>query len=208
MEGIVMLGTQLKLVRKAQKMTQSELAHKMGITQQAIGKWETNKSSPDPDSLMQLAEIFNVSVDFLLGRALNSNTTVPFVPKNVINIPVIGTVRAGYGALAYEDDYGTETADVKDAENYFYLIVRGQSMEPRILDGDLALVRRQPTLEDGDLGVIVYGEGEGTLKRFCHKGNAIVLQPFNPAYETLVLTGEEINQLHIAGKVIETKARW
>lgn len=203
-----MLGSQLKVLRKSKQMTQSELACKMGITQQAIGKWETNRSSPDPDALIHLAELFDVSVDFLLGRSLDSKINLSYNSANKVNIPVIGTVRAGYGSLAYEDDYGTEQADVKDAENYFYLIVRGNSMEPRILDGDLALVRRQPTLEDGDLGVIVYGDGEGTLKRFCHKGNAVVLQPFNPTYEPMVLTGEEINQLHIAGKVVETKARW
>ena len=80
-------------------------------------------------------------------------------------IPVVGTVRAGYGALAFEEDYGKEYACVKDPENYFFLVVKGDSMEPRISDGDLALVHRQNTLDNGDLGVLVYGaDGEGTLK--------------------------------------------
>ena len=81
-------------------------------------------------------------------------------------------------------------------------------MEPRIQDGDLALVRRQPMLDDGDLGVVVFGDGEGTLKRFRRKGNAVVLQPFNPAYESVILDGEELEHLYIAGKVVETKAQW
>ncbi len=55
-------------------------------------------------------------------------------------IPVVGTVRAGYDALAFEEDYGTEYASVKDPQNYFYLVVKGDSMEPRISDGDLALI--------------------------------------------------------------------
>ena len=124
-------------------------------------------------------------------------------------IPVVGTVRAGYGALAFEEDYGKEYACVKDPKNYFFLVVKGDSMEPRISDGDLALVHRQPTLENGDLGVMVYGdEGEGTLKKYVLRGNAVVLQPFNPAYEPKVLRGEELDKLFIAGKVVETKAKW
>ena len=52
-----------------------------------------------------------------------------------------------------EEDYGEDYARVKDPQNYFYLLVKGDSMEPRIFEGDLALVRRQQTLESGDLGV-------------------------------------------------------
>ena len=64
-------------------------------------------------------------------------------------------------------------------------------MEPRISDGDLALVRRQTTLDNGDLGVMVYGlDGEGTLKKYIQRGNAVVLHPFNPAYEDLVIKGK------------------
>ena len=124
-------------------------------------------------------------------------------------IPVIGTVKAGYGALAFEEDYGQEYARVKDPSNYFYLVVRGDSMEPRIQDGDLALVHKQDTLENGDLGVLIYGdEGEGTLKRYIQRGNCVVLQPFNPAYHEMVIRGEDLNHLHIAGRVVETKAKW
>ena len=77
----------------------------------------------------------------------------------------MGTVRAGYDALAFEEDYGTEYASVKDPQNYFYLVVKGDSMEPRISDGDLALIHRQNTLDNGDLGVMVYGDGNGTLQK-------------------------------------------
>lgn len=103
----------------------------------------------------------------------------------------------------------TEYACVKDPENYFFLVVKGDSMEPRISDGDLALVHRQNTLDNGDLGVLVYGaDGEGTLKKYIQRGNSVILHPFNPAYEELVIKGEELDHLYIAGKVVETKAKW
>lgn len=204
-----MLAEELKNLRKQHKMTQGGLATALGVTQQAVGKWETGKSSPDSDMLLRIAELFGVSIDTLLGREKPQIGSVhPYIPAFETQVPVVGTVRAGYGALAFEEDHGTENASVRDPENYFYLVVKGDSMEPRIQDGDLALVRRQQTLDDGDLGVVVYGEGEGTLKRFHRKGNAVLLQPFNPSYEAIMLAGEELEHLYIAGKVVETKARW
>ena len=131
----------------------------------------------------------------------------------------MAVTQAGRELVSYVDavlqsverlsNYGKEYARVKDPSSYFYLVVRGDSMEPRIHDGDLALVHRQDTLENGDLGVLIYGdEGEGTLKRYLQRGNCVVLQPFNPAYKEMVIKGEELNHLHIAGRVVETKAKW
>jgi repressor LexA len=204
----------LKQCRKKQGISQAELASKLGVTQQAVGKWESGKSSPDPSTVARIAELLNTTADYLLGlyRPV-SNVSAPeerfFGSYSESLIPVIGTVKAGYGALAFEEDYGQEYARVKDPSNYFYLVVRGDSMEPRIQDGDLALVHKQDTLENGDLGVLIYGdEGEGTLKRYIQRGNCVVLQPFNPAYNELVIKGEDLNHLHIAGRVVETKAKW
>ena len=195
----------LKQCRKQKGISQAELASKLGVTQQAVGKWESGKSSPDPATVARIAEILSTTADFLLGlyRPV-SNVTTPeerfFGNYAESLIPVIGTVKAGYGALAFEEDYGQEYARVKDPSD---------SMEPRIQDGDLALVHKQDTLENGDLGVLVYGdEGEGTLKRYIQRGNCVVLQPFNPAYNELVIKGEDLNHLHIAGRVVETKAKW
>lgn len=202
----VLFSQQIKNLRKERKLSQSRLARDLQVTQQAVGKWETGKSTPDSDTLRKIAEYFGTSVDFLLGVNKTIKNAVSFAPD--FAIPIIGTVKAGYNSFAFNDDYGVEYANVRDPENYFYLIVKGDSMEPRIKDGDLALVHKQNTLNDGDLGVIVYGDNEGTLKRFVKKGDMIILQPFNPEYEAKVITGEDLNNVYIAGKVVETKTKW
>ena len=209
-----MFAERLKAARKAKRYSQAEVSKMLGVTQQAVGKWETGRSTPDPQTVARLAEILETPADVLLGLLQEPGSTAA-VGRNAFSrytesqIPVVGTVRAGYGALAFEEDYGQEYARVKDPANYFYLVVRGDSMEPRMQDGDLALVHRQDTLENGDLGVLIYGdEGEGTLKRYIQRGNCVVLQPFNPAYHEMVIKGEELNHLHIAGRVVETKAKW
>ncbi len=205
----------LRSARKAQKMSQGELASRLGVTQQAVGKWEKDKATPSPDMVAKIAEVLQTTTDTLLGFNQPGPETLQaeerfFGGRKQCLIPVIGTVKAGYGGLAFEEDYGTEYACVKDPDNYFFLVVKGDSMEPRIFDGDLALVHRQNTLDDGDLGVMVYGDegGEGTLKKFIRRGNAVVLKAFNPQYEDKILRGEELSHLYIAGKVVETKARW
>ncbi|MDD2992286.1 MAG: XRE family transcriptional regulator [Pygmaiobacter sp.] len=203
-----MFAETLKKLRRTKKISQVALAEHLGITQQAVGKWETGRSQPDPQTLRSLADYFDVTTDYLLGRAGRA-PVMGYAAAGEHPIPVVGTVRAGFGALALEEDCGVEYARVKDPENYFYLIVRGNSMEPRIQDGDLALVHRQTALEDGDLGVIVFGDdGEGTLKKFMRRGNTVILQPFNPEYQPQILVGEELDQLYIAGKVVETKTKW
>ena len=150
------LFTKIKEAAQKQGISQAELASKLGVTQQAVGKWESGKSSPDPSTVARIAELLNTTADYLLGlyRPV-SNVSAPeerfFGSYSESLIPVIGTVKAGYGALAFEEDYGQEYARVKDPSNYFYLVVRGDSMEPRIQDGDLALVHKQDTLETATL---------------------------------------------------------
>ena len=209
-----MFADRLREARKAKRYSQTEVSRMLGVTQQAVGKWETGRSTPDPQTVARLAEILDTTADALLGLQ-QAPATAPAVGRNAFSryteslVPVVGTVRAGYGALAFEEDYGKEYASVKDPQNYFYLVVKGESMEPRISDGDLALVHRQNMLENGDLGVLVYGsDGEGTLKKYIQRGNSVILHPFNPDYEELVIKGEELDHLYIAGKVVETKAKW
>lgn len=194
-----MFASRLRFLRKAEGLTQAELAARFRVTQQAVAKWESGAASPDPDIVAGLAALFHVSADYLLG-----GEDAPRFPL----VKIIGAVKAGYDGLAGEEDLGVSPADVRDAEGYRYLLVRGDSMEPYIREGDLALVRLQPVLQNGDLGVFLYGDGEATLKRFYREGDSVRLVPFNGAYETVELKGAELERLRVFGKVVETKTRW
>ena len=113
----------LKQCRKKQGISQAELAARLGVTQQAVGKWESGKSSPDPSTVARIAGILGTTADYLLGlyrpAADLSETESRFFGGYAESlIPVIGTVKAGYGALAFEEDYGKEYARVKDPANY------------------------------------------------------------------------------------------
>ena len=94
----------LKQCRKKQGVSQAELAARLGVTQQAVGKWESGKSSPDPSTVARIAELLNTTADYLLGlyRPV-SNVSAPeerfFGSYTESLIPVIGTVNRGLGWL-------------------------------------------------------------------------------------------------------------
>lgn len=203
-----MFTQRLKELRKSRHVSQVTLAGVLGVTQQAVGKWEMGRSTPDPATVARIAEFFGTSTDYLLGRSDLNQPSPSSHAGEYVPIPIIGTVKAGYDALAFQEDYGTAMADVRNPADYFYLMVRGDSMEPRISDGDLALVRRQPDVESGQLAVVIIGGEEGTLKKIIKKDGAVILQPFNPAYPTQVFMGQDLENLQIVGKVVETKRRW
>lgn len=199
-----MLSKKLKQLRKEYKLTQGELAARVGVTQQAVAKWEAGRALPEPETISRIAGFFSVTTDYLLD--MDNHTTAATGP--VSNVRIIGTVRAGYNALALEEDLGSAIAEVKDAHAYRYLVVKGDSMAPYIRDGDLALVRLQPNLENGDIGVVIYGDGEATLKKFYYSDGAVTLVPFNDAYETVTLRGRELERFIIFGRVVETRTSW
>ncbi len=203
LEVKIMLSEKLKQLRKELRLTQGELAARFGVTQQAIAKWEAGRTLPEPETISRIAGFFGVSTDYLLDM------TDAFISTgSSSSVRIIGTVKAGYDALALEEDLGSALAEVTNADEYRYLVVKGDSMFPYIREGDLALVRLQSDLKNGDLGVVIYGDGEATLKKYCYSDGSVTLVPFNDAYETVTLRGHELEQLMIFGKVVETKTKW
>lgn len=118
---------------------------------------------------------------------------------DVVEIPVLGTVVAGQPLLAEENLDGTyplERSGLRAGE-YFALRVRGDSMiEAGINDGDLAVIRRQPTAADGDV-VVAMIDDAATLKRFYRDNQRVRLQAANPAYPPIYVTAD----LRILGKL-------
>ena len=207
------------------------------VSNQAVSKWENDATLPNAQQFLTLCRVLDVddiAGTFSGGDAggllaglnaegrrraleyialLRESKRFAAAPEPAVlrSLPLYSlAVSAGTGQFLDGESYEMQPVgpEVPEAAN-FGVRVAGDSMEPRISDGDLALVHRQSTLENGDLGVLVYGsDGEGTLKKYIQRGNSVILHPFNPAYEELVIKGEELDHLYIAGKVVETKAKW
>lgn len=192
-----MFGTRLQAARQERNVTQAQLAAHLGITQQAVAKWEAGSAQPQPGLLLELSRALGVGTEYLLGGAWGP-----------VPVPVLGQVRAGFGSDAIETPLGYEYFDLPHPGQYFCLAVRGDSMEPRIRQGDIALVRRQSTLENRQLGVFLYGDREGTLKHYRTIPGGVRLEAFNPAHAAVEFMGGDLAGLSVLGRVVQTRAQW
>lgn len=128
---------------------------------------------------------------------VTSNRETP--AQSVVEVPILGRVAAGVPLLAQENREGSFPLPASLAARgpTFLLRVRGDSMlEAGILDGDYVLVRQQPTVENGEIAVVLL-EDEATVKRFYKENNRIRLQPENPRYEPII-----VRSAQVLGKVI------
>lgn len=198
-----MLQERLRTLRKEAKLSQRALAAKVGMSQQALAKYEAGDATPNPERLRQLAQVLQVSVDYLLGgeqREIGSPT-----------VPVLGQVAAGVPIEAIEDIEGEVplSEDMTDG-NYFALRIHGHSMEPRMREGDIVIVRQQPDIENGQVAVVMVGNESATCKKISLSKDGITLISTNPAYDPMFFSGSEVEQLpvRILGRVVELRAKY
>ncbi len=195
----------LKEARKKSRLTQTDVAKIIGISQTGYSDWETGKNRVDARSLGRLAELYGVTVNYLLGIDEND------APAKGVRIPVLGSVAAGIPIEAIQDivDYEEIDADMAAAGEYFGLRIKGSSMEPRIREGDVVIVRRQGEAETGDTVVVLVNGDSATVKRIKIEPNGIALIPNNPAYDTRFYSAAEVELLpvHIIGKVVELRGK-
>lgn len=201
-----MFNERLKTLRIQRKMTQSELAKKIYISQPAYSKYEVGTASPNPETLSKIADALDVSVDYLLG-----SDSQPARP-GYIRIPVLGRVAAGIPIDAIEEviDWEDISAEAAGDGEYFGLQIKGHSMEPKISDGDVVIVRRQPDVDSGDIAVVLVNGDDATVKRVKKSPQGVTLIPSNPAYEPMYYTNAEIESLpvQILGRVVELRAKF
>lgn len=195
----------LKAARQAKHMTQTDVANYIGLTQGAYSNWERGETKIDGVQLSRLAELFEVSVDYLLGK-----TDIP--GNKYIRIPVLGRVAAGIPIDAIEEviDWEDISAEAAGDGEYFGLQIKGHSMEPKISDGDVVIVRRQPDVDSGDIAVVLVNGDDATVKRIKKSPQGVTLIPSNPAYEPMYYTNAEIESLpvQILGRVVELRAKF
>ena len=194
----------LRTVREQRNLSQKDVAKYLGISSQAYGYYERGERSPGAGNLRKLANFFDVSVDFLLDRELIKDE-----PNRLI--PLLGSVPAGTPIEAIEDV--EEYIDmyprfVKHGE-LFALRVQGDSMEPDIRDGDIAIIEKQEFIENGGIAIIRVNGQDATLKKVKLLETGLMLIPSNPAYDPVFFDAGQIATLPVTiiGKVIEIRRR-
>lgn len=207
MSGV--FGGRLKQLREEAQLTQLDLANKLSLVPSTVSQYESNRRAPDTNTVQRIADLFQVTTDYLLGRSdfrsrLPANIT-PVDINKLVKIPVIGRIQAGEPILCVENiiDYEyVQEESVKNGE-YFYLKVAGDSMVgARIHEGDLVLVRGQSDVDNGEIAVVLVDEENATLKRVYKSNGHLILQSENPKYSPRIITSGDVK---IIGKIVEVK---
>jgi len=185
--------------------TQRELAEFVGVSNTTVNNWVNGYSMPRMNKVDLICSFFGISrSDLLEDRPPTLYDTYDnIIPIKTKKIPLLGEIACGVPIYADEDresyvEVGTEIrAD-------FALKAKGNSMTGAFIrDGDVVFIRKQQTVDEGDIAAVIIDD-EATLKRvYFHKDiNAVELRAENAAYKSLIYAGPELDQLHILGKAI------
>jgi len=196
------VGDIIKQLRKERKITQAELAKKLGVAPTAVSAWERNENRPLMDKLSVIADIFNVPITrFFESDEFGGNAVV-----DMIYLPVVGRISCGNGVLAYEDIEGYEPTPKEwlYGGEYFYLRAQGDSMVgARIHNGDLLLIRKQSDVENGEIAAVLINDNEeAVLKRVYKNGDQLVLQSENPKYGPIFAPPENVKIIGKLKKIV------
>lgn len=168
--------------------------------------WYNGKKYPRIDKIEMLANYFGVLKSDLIEDKSWSSNVMPFDEPHMA--PIVGTIPAGYPALAFDQIEGYASIPYSDPENYFFLRVSGESMiNAGINNGDLVLIRKQPCAEDGQIVAARVNGDEATLKRYKTQGETILLLPENPDYDPILVRAKDFQDGYasIIGVALEVR---
>ena len=190
-----------------------ELSEKTGIDKSKISSYMSGRYKAKQDGIYLLAKSLNVSEAWLMGldvpmertsndiyEQLKNIGTMYVSNTEMVKIPVLGVVKAGYDYLAQENWIGTidvEKNIVNDGSEYFALKVVGDSMSPVLIQDDIVVIKKQNDFENGDIVVAIVNGNEATIKKGKKTDSSITLQPLNPSYDHLVFTYDEVKSIPV-----------
>lgn len=205
-------NNRLKNAMQRNGLTQSELCTRTGIPKSAMSQYLSGAFVPKQERLYALAKALHVNEGWLMGYDIAETPLRETHRQKGIKIPVLGFVRAGIPVEAVEEilDYEEIREDMAARGEFFGLKIKGDSMEPRICEGDVVIVRQQPDVESGDIAVVLVNGDEATVKRLMKQDGGLLLQPFNPAYPPLFYSWNDVEEkpVSIVGKVVELRGKF
>lgn len=210
-----MFGDILKKLREQSGISQRKLAEVLHVSQQTVGSWEVNRTTPSPEIMNKIADYFGVTLDSIYGRKTTNNSSQH--ESRATRIPVYGCVAAGIPIEAIDnfdssnpDDWEEIDEHTAKSGEYFALRIKGDSMEPKMSSGDVVIVRKQPDVENGDVAIVCINGDEATCKKLKKTPEGVMLISFNPAYEPMFYSKKQVEELPltILGRVVELRAKF
>lgn len=194
-------------LKKLNNVKDVDVSRETGINRSTFSDWKSGRSSPKIDKLKKIADFFGVSMSYFTGEKGQETDS-----KKGVKIPILGKVAAGIPIEEIEDVRGYEEIpeDMANHGQYFCLEIKGDSMEPRMVEGDIVVVKVQNTAETGDVVIAQVNGNEATCKKLLISQSGLSLLSLNPKYDPMVFTAEDVENkpVRIIGKVVELRAKF
>lgn len=193
---------------KEQGKTQAYLCRLLGKNRGYFKDLSMQRFELSAEHLRLIAKDLGTTPEYL-----NWETDDPKPPSDAaVKIPVLGEVAAGLPIEAVEDviDWEEIPAQMAKAGDYFGLVIKGKSMEPRMVEGDVVIVRKQENCDNGQLSIVAVNGDKATCKRVLYEDGGLRLVSLNPLFPDQVYSKEAVEQLPITilGVVVELRAKF
>lgn len=198
------LSTVLKQRRKELGLTLAQIADAMDVSEATVQRWESgNIKSVRYDKINKLADILKIHPSAIMGWDSQQEIPIPFgfqpMPERE-RVPRVGRIACGDPITAEENIEGYDEV-LKSWHADFTLVCCGDSMLPKIEDGDIVAIRSQPMVANGEIAAVRI-EDEATLKQVFIHPDFVELRPLNPSFQSIIKKKEEIDDIHIEGKAV------
>lgn len=193
-------------------LSAADLSRATGVSEGTISCYKKGKYQAKQNRVYDFAKALRVDPAWLMGydvpmephgQNAPAKPTIPpgFMPMpEMATVPIVGRIACGTPILAEQNIEGSACVPARWRAT-FSLICKGDSMEPKIHDGDLVAIRKQPEIENGEIAAVRIGE-EATLKRVYKRDGFLELRPENSNYESIILIGEKMAEATIEGKAV------
>ena len=195
-------SSNLNRLMSANGKEQIDLINDLGINKSTISTWCRGEKMPRMGTIQSLANYFGVNISDLVDE--NEVNSFIIVDMKLYPTPVFENVSAGFGtaAIDYIVDYVALPFSTKsEADATICIRVKGDSMSPKIMDGDLIQVQKQSSVDSGDIAVVLLDGDEGFVKKVEYGKDFIKLISLNPGYEPILLQGASVQRCSVVGKV-------
>lgn len=188
--------------------SRNDICKDLGFAYTTFTSWETGVNYPRIDKIEMIADYFHIEKSDLI----EDKTDKPSSPTKGIRIPVLGKVAAGIPIEAITDieDWEEIPQSMAKTGEYFALKIAGKSMEPRMMDGDVVIVRRQSDVDSGDIAVVLVNGNDATVKQISKSDAGLTLIGWNPSvYTPKTYNRKECKELPVTilGKVVEIRGK-
>lgn len=188
--------------------TRQDMCDALGVKYTTFTDWVKGNSYPRIDKIELMANYFGISKADLVEEHLSDKSK----RAHGVVINIYGRVAAGIPLEMIEDIIDTEEIpeDMAKTGDFFGLQIHGDSMEPRMKDGDVVIVRKQDDAESGDTVIATVNGTDATCKRLKKYADGIALIATNPTYDPMYFSNKEIESkpVRIIGRVMELRAKF